>query len=350
MRLLALHVITGGATLLILAALALPAKRALDQPAARRPPAAPAVLRALRARRRSRARVRRLRRSLARRRVGRGGRRGAAGGREVPGVLEHATLAGYAEEARRKGIRRMMVAWEPWAPVPSALGVAAQARPQPGYRNVDIARGVQDRLIMRFARELARFPGTVLAPLRARDERLLVPVEPQPARLPVGVAAGRAARARGRRATTSASSGRSTRTSTSRRDVWRATLRRYWPGTPLRRPGRHDDDRLRRHQGLRGPRVRAAAARAPARSTASRSSSRRRTPSCAAPPSWLGDLRRMLARMPLIRGVYWSQLPSRGKVQQAGTGVVDWDVQRVPTAAAQLAMIIRDGAARSGAR
>src|SRR5215210_3992719 len=71
------------------------------------------------------------------------------------------TLSGYAAESRRQGIRRLMVSWEPWSPVPSALGVAAQARPQPGYRNVDIARGVQDRYITRFARELARFPGTV---------------------------------------------------------------------------------------------------------------------------------------------------------------------------------------------
>ena len=58
---------------------------------------------------------------------------------------------------------------------------------------------------------------------------------------------------------------------------------------------------------------------------------------------WLRDLRPLLQRMPWIRGVYWSQLPSRGKVQQRGTGVVDWDVQRVPSAAAQLRTIILDG-------
>ena len=39
----------------------------------------------------------------------------------------------------------------------------------------------------------------------------------------------------------------------------------------------------------------------------------------------------------------WSQLPSRGKVQPRGTGIVDWDVQRDPSAAAQLREIIRDG-------
>ena len=39
----------------------------------------------------------------------------------------------------------------------------------------------------------------------------------------------------------------------------------------------------------------------------------------------------------------WSQLPSRGKVQQRGTGIVDWDVQRDAPAAPQLREIIRNG-------
>ena len=58
---------------------------------------------------------------------------------------------------------------------------------------------------------------------------------------------------------------------------------------------------------------------------------------------WLRSLREMLARMPWIRGVFWSQLPSRGTVQQFGSGNLDWDVRRDPAAALQLASIIRDG-------
>ncbi len=59
---------------------------------------------------------------------------------------------------------------------------------------------------------------------------------------------------------------------------------------------------------------------------------------------WLEDLRRMLRRMPWIRAVMWSQLPSRGKVHRAGrNGRVDWDVQRDPDAAAVLGGIIEDG-------
>ena len=62
---------------------------------------------------------------------------------------------------------------------------------------------------------------------------------------------------------------------------------------------------------------------------------------------WLADLRRMLRGMPWIRAVMWSQLPSRGKVQQEDTGVVDWDVQRDPAAAAELRWIILRRAALS---
>src|SRR4051794_5681625 len=71
------------------------------------------------------------------------------------------TLWRLENEAARTGVRRILVSWEPWTPVPSALGVAAQARPQRGKRNIDIARGLQDRYITRFARSLARFQGTV---------------------------------------------------------------------------------------------------------------------------------------------------------------------------------------------
>src|SRR4051794_5446280 len=67
----------------------------------------------------------------------------------------------WLAQVQRIGIHRMLVSWEPWAPVPTAWGTALQARPQPGYRNIDIARGAQDRYILRFARSLARFPGVV---------------------------------------------------------------------------------------------------------------------------------------------------------------------------------------------
>ena len=68
------------------------------------------------------------------------------------------TIDGFLGEAQRRGFRRVMVSWEPWRPVPTALGIFAQFQPQPGYRNGDIAGGVQDAYISRFAKSLAKFP------------------------------------------------------------------------------------------------------------------------------------------------------------------------------------------------
>jgi len=51
----------------------------------------------------------------------------------------------------------------------------------------------------------------------------------------------------------------------------------------------------------------------------------------------------MLRGMPWVRAIMWSQLPSRGRVQQQGTGNVDWDVRQDPAAAAELRRIIDDG-------
>ena len=114
-------------------------------------------------------------------------------------------------------------------------------------------------------------------------------------------------------------------------------------GQPLRRRRRLDDDRLRRRQVLPGraasrPRLRwlHETYRKPVVLTEVNTAYADRV-------RWLADLRRMLATMPWIRIVAWSQLPSRGKVHQRGTGVVDWDVQTDPAASAELAAIIRDG-------
>jgi hypothetical protein len=59
--------------------------------------------------------------------------------------------------------------------------------------------------------------------------------------------------------------------------------------------------------------------------------------------AWLRDFRAMLAGMPWIPAVAWSQLPSRGKAHQIGTGVLDWDVQTDPAASGELHAIIDDG-------
>jgi hypothetical protein len=72
-----------------------------------------------------------------------------------------ATLDSFLAETERQGLRRVLVSWEPWRPVPDELGVREQFRPQPGYRNADIAAGAQDDYIVRFAQSLATFSGRV---------------------------------------------------------------------------------------------------------------------------------------------------------------------------------------------
>jgi hypothetical protein len=72
-----------------------------------------------------------------------------------------APVDSFLREAERQGLRHVLVSWEPWRPVSDDLGVAEQFRPQPGYRNRDIAGGVQDAYIARFARSLATFRGRV---------------------------------------------------------------------------------------------------------------------------------------------------------------------------------------------
>jgi hypothetical protein len=252
-------------------------------------------------------------------------------------------LTRYAAAAARHGIHRILVTWEPWAPVPSSLGVAAQSRQQRGLRTIDIARGAKDRYIIRFARALARFPGTVYLRFAHEMNGYWYPWSHDPAayrwawRRVVGLF--RAVGARNVRFVWSVNPNLYERAST-----WRTGLRRYWPGRRFvdlvgvtmidfggtkEYPVGRFVPRLRElHRSYRRPVVLAET------NTAANGAAR-----------WLRALRGMLGGMPWIRGVFWSQLPSRGKIQQWGTGALDWDVQDDPAAAAELAGIVRDGAA-----
>jgi Glycosyl hydrolase family 26 len=251
------------------------------------------------------------------------------------------SIAGYAAESRRKGIRRLLVSWEPWTPVPSELGVRAQARQQPGYRNIDIARGVQDRYITRFARELARFDGTVYLRYAhemngywypwSRDARAYRWAWKRIVRV------FRVNGARNVRFVWSANANLYEGTR-----LWQTTLRRYWPGrayvdlvgTTMIDFGGAKDYPVARF----APRLRALRRDYGKPIILAETNTEERGAA-----AWLGQLRVLLGRMPWVRAVYWSQLPSRGKVQQSGTGVLDWDVRHDPAAAAQLRAIIRDG-------
>ena len=252
------------------------------------------------------------------------------------------TIDKYSAESRRQGIRRMMVSWEPWTPVPAAAGVEAQASPQPGYRNIDIARGAQDRYIMRFARSLARFPGTIWLRYAHEMNGYWYPWsrDAQAYRW----AWRRIVRLFGVAGATNVRFVWSVNANLYEPEgTWLENARRYWPGrryvdvvasTMINFGGdkEYTVDRF-------VPRLRILREwfRKPLILAETNTEFEGRV-------KWLRGLRRVLRGAPWIRAVMWSQLPSRGKAHRTGaTGVVDWDVQRDPPAARQLRGIIADG-------
>jgi mannan endo-1,4-beta-mannosidase len=253
------------------------------------------------------------------------------------------TLDSYATESRSQGVRHILVSWEPWAPVPASLGIDDQSRPQSGYRNIDVARGVQDRYIVRFARSVARFRGTVWLRYAHEMNGYWYPwSRDAPAyrwawrRI---VRMFRVMGVRNVRFVWSVNANLYEPTTT-----WIRNARRYWPGSnyvdavgsTMIDFGGDKDYAVARF----APRLRTLHRRfgKPVVLTETNTEYDGRV-------AWLRDLRTMLRGMPWIRAVMWSQLPSRGKVHRAGvTGVVDWDVQRDPPAAAELRRIIEDGA------
>jgi hypothetical protein len=225
--------------------------------------------------------------------------------------------------------------------VPSALGVAAQSAPQPGYRNIDVARGAQDRYLTAFARGLARYPGIVYLRYAHEMNGYWYPWSHD-------AVAYRWAWRRVVRLfhVAGASNVRFVWAVNANLyeppGVWRRTLRRYWPG---RRYVDFVGSTMIDFGGTKDYAVREFAGRLRAlRRTY-------RKPVVLAETNtefhgrveWLRDLRAMLHGMPWVKAIMWSQLPSRGKVQQRGTGLVDWDVRHDPGAAAELRRIIEDG-------
>ena len=251
------------------------------------------------------------------------------------------TVERFTAEAERRGIRTVLVSWEPWKPVKATLGVFRQSYPQPGYRNVDIVRGSQDRYIRRFATQLATFDGTVYLRYAhemngfwypwswdARDYR-------RAWRRMVNIFADVGA--------TNVRFVWSVNPNLYERfDRWLGNAKLYWPGdayvdyvgsTMINFGGaeRYAVDRfvprLRALHGLYGK---------PLILTEVNTQYGGRV-------RWLQDLRSMLRRMPEVKAVAWSQLPSRGAAQMRRTGDLHWDVENDPVSASVVRGIIEDG-------
>ena len=235
------------------------------------------------------------------------------------------TVDAFLRESERQGIRRVLVSWEPWRPVPAELGVAEQFRPQPGYRNVDIAARRAGRLHPRFARSLATFHGRVDLRYAHEMNGTWYPWSHDP------VAYRRAWRRIVRLVPLAGAR--------NVRFVWSvnpslyvsyrplaAQRARLLARAPVRGRGRLDDDQLRRRQALPvarfAPRLRTLRRlyRKPVLLTEVSTARRGRV-------RWLHlAARGMLRRTPWIRSVAWFQHRSRGQAQIEGTGRLDWDV------------------------
>lgn len=252
------------------------------------------------------------------------------------------TIDEFIDEVERKGIRTLLVSWEPWKPVPASRGPGAQGRAQPRYRNRAIAAGAHDSYIKAFARSLATFDGTVLLRYAHEMNGFWYPWSRDPA----------AYRSAWRRmATLVRGQARNVRFVWSANpslylpsDRWKRRLRLYWPGrrwvdfvgsTMINFGGRKHYPVARFAPRLLSLRL---TYRRPLVLTEVNTSYTGRV-------RWLRDLRRMLNRRPWIRSVAWSQLPSRGQATLKKIGNLNWDVRRDPPSKRVIREIIRDGRA-----
>jgi mannan endo-1,4-beta-mannosidase len=251
------------------------------------------------------------------------------------------TVVKWRQEAERRGIRELLVSWEPWKPVPTRLGVFRQSHPQPGFRNVDIANGKQDTYIRRFATDLADFDGTVYLRYAHEMNGFWYPWSRD---------ARNYRRAWRRVVRLFRQSG-----ADNVRFLWsvnpnlygtqRALLqsvRPYWPGrafvdaigsTMINFGGAkvyavsRFEPRLRALHRLYAK---------PVMLTEVNTQYGGRI-------QWLRDFGAMLHRLPWLTGVAWSQLPSRGASQMNRPGELNWDIQRDPASADAVRRIINDG-------
>jgi mannan endo-1,4-beta-mannosidase len=259
-----------------------------------------------------------------------------------------APVDSFLREAERQGLRHVLVSWEPWRPVSDDLGVAEQFRPQPGYRNRDIAGGVQDAYIARFARSLATFRGRVDVRYAHEMNGTWYPWSHDP------IAYRRAWRhivrlfhAQGARNVRFVWSVNPSLYVPFAR--WRRSVRVYWPGrryvdavgsTMINFGG------VKRYSvGRFVPRLRALRRmyRKPVYLTEVNTARRGRV-------RWLRALRQLVRRELWIRSVAWFQHRSRAQTHVEGAGILDWDVRRDPRAAAVLRGIMRRLAAGGAGR
>ena len=251
------------------------------------------------------------------------------------------TVVKWREEAQRRGIRELLVSWEPWKPVPTKLGVFKQSHPQPGFRNVDIANGKQDAYIRRFATDLAEFDGTVYLRYAHEMNGFWYPWSRD---------ARNYRRAWRRVVRIFRQSG-----AANVRFLWSVnpnlygtqhellkSVKPYWPGSS------YVDAIGSTMINFGGAKVYAVDRFEPRLRALHRMYSKpvmltEVNTQFGGRIRWLRDFGAMLRRMPWLTGVAWSQLPSRGAEQMNQPGDLNWDIQQDRRSAAALRHIINDG-------
>lgn len=251
-------------------------------------------------------------------------------------------LDDFLRETERQGIKRAMVSWEPWKPVPVELG-DAQSRPQRGYRNRDILHGAQDPYIRRFARSLASFHGIVYLRYAHEMNGDWYPWSHEPRMYALAwrrlVRLFRAVGADNVRFVWSVNPNLY-----EGKRPWLTHLRLYWPGS---RYVDYVGSTMINFGGVR--RRRYTIARFAPRFQILRREYRKpillteTNTDYTGRVDWLRKLRGMLRSMPWIRGLVWSQLRSRGQAHMKGAGELNWNVQTDPASAAVLRGIAEDG-------
>ncbi|MFL5896330.1 MAG: glycosyl hydrolase [Thermoleophilaceae bacterium] len=246
----------------------------------------------------------------------------------------------FLRRLERDGVRRALVSWEPWKPVPARLGAERQAEAQPGYTNGEIAAGSQDAYIARFARSLAAFRGVVYLRYAHEMNGFWYPWSTDAhAYVRAWRHVVRIVRAQG---------GGKVRFVWSvnpnlyeARSVWLRNVRRYWPGA------RYVDLLGSTMIDFGGAKDYTVARFEPRLTALHRAFGRPLLLSevntqHAGRVRWLSDLRSLLRRRPFVRGLAWSQLPSRGQAQRGSlVGNLGWDVTDDAAAAAVLRGIAR---------
>jgi hypothetical protein len=251
------------------------------------------------------------------------------------------TVNRFLQQVERDRIKRVMISWEPWKPVPARLGGTAQAQPQAGYTNGEIAAGSQDPYIARFARRLASFDGIVYLRYAHEMNGFWYPWSRE------ARAYRRAWRHVVRVVRRVAPTVRfvwsvNPNLYESRR-AWLRNVRRYWPGrayvdvvgsTLINFGGSKDYSIARFTPALSKLRR---VFRKPVFLTEANTAQAGRV-------RWLRDLEAMLRHRQWIRAVVWSQLPSRAQVHGKGsTGNLAWNVAGDPVAARALRAVALDG-------